>query len=159
MQWIDLIADISTVAAALAVIVTTVFVWRQVGLQRTDVDTEVRRLQRESLATIHEALQDEKFRDARAEFFAGPHQRAYDDLSDVEKRRARFILAVYTLLARMVESGAIDEGLYRDYWRGTLLRDWARLENFVAGERLGTRNHGLFTGTERLAESWSKADA
>ncbi len=158
MNWIDLIADLSTIAASLAVIVTTVFVWKQVGLQAQDVDTDARRLQRESLSTIHETLQDEKFRAAREEFFAGPHERPYADLTDTEKRRARFILSVYTLLARMVGNGAIDEALYRDYWRGTLLRDWNRMENFISGERLNSRNHQLFVGTERLTESWSRSD-
>jgi len=158
VEWVDLLADISTIAAALAVIVTTVFVWRQVGLMAQDVDTDYRRYQRESMSVIHETLQDEKFVEAREEFFGGPHGRDYADLTDGEQRRARFILSVHTLLARMVGNGAIDEALYRDYWRGTLLRDWDRLENFVSGERLGTRNHGLFTGTEKLVSRWSASD-
>jgi len=158
MEWIDLIADLGTIAASLAVIVTTVFVWRQVGLQAQDVDTDARRLQRESLSAIHETLQDEKFRDAREEFFAGPHQRDYNALTDVEKRRARFILSVYALMTRMVGNGAIDEALYRDYWGLTLLRDWDRLENFIAGERLSSGKHGLFTATEQLTVKWSRAD-
>nr|WP_256373000.1 DUF4760 domain-containing protein [Pseudoruegeria sp. HB172150] len=103
-------------------------------------------------------MQDEKFRDARAEFFAGPHMKDYDALEDVEKRRARFILSVYSLMSRMVGSGAIDEALYRDYWRSTLLRDWDRMENFIAGERLATRSHSLFEATEKLAERWRHAD-
>ncbi len=159
MEWIDLVADLSTIAAAIAVIVTTVFIWRQLGLQAKDVDTDIRRFQRESLSVIHETMQDEKFRDARGEFFAGPHKKDYAALSDVERRRARFILSVYGLMSRMVGNGAIDEALYRDYWRGTLLRDWDRLENFVSGERLNSGNHHLFTATETLADRWSRGDA
>lgn len=159
MEWIDLIADLATIAAALAVIVTTVFIWRQVGLQAQDVDTDVRRLQRESLSLIHETLQDEKFRDAREVFYAGPHLKDYTDLSDLERRRARFILSVYALMTRMVGNGAIDEQLYRDYWGPTLLRDWDRLENFISGERLHFRKHEMFSATEQLAHRWGQSDA
>ncbi|WP_425049334.1 DUF4760 domain-containing protein [Psychromarinibacter sp. S121] len=157
MEWVDLIADLTTILASGAVIVTTVFVWRQVALQKQDSDTDIRRFQRESLSVIHETLQDEKFREARAEFFSGPHRKDYGQLEDVEKRRARFILSVYGLMTRMIENGAVDEQLYRDYWRGTLLRDWERMENFISGERLGTGNHRLFVPTEMLAVRWSRS--
>lgn len=158
MTWIEIVADLSTIVAALAVIVTTWFVWRQVGLQARDTDTDFKRFQRESLAVIHETLQDERFLAARAQFFAGPHQRAHGDLSDEERRRARFILSVYGLMTRMVANTAIDEVLYRDYWRSTLLRDWDRLENFISGERMATQSHRMFSATEELVMRWEKAD-
>lgn len=155
MQWLDYIADIGTIAASLAVILTTVFIWRQLGLQTRDVDTDEKRYLRETISVIHDTMQDEKFREARGEFFAGPHKRDHGELTDTQRRRARFILSVYGLMARMLDSGAIDEALYRDYWRATLLRDWDRLENFVAGERLRSGNHALFAATEALAERWN----
>ncbi|MEM1388249.1 MAG: DUF4760 domain-containing protein [Pseudomonadota bacterium] len=157
MNWLDAIAEITTIAASVAVIVTTGFVWRQLSLQAQDVDTDVRRFQRESLSAIHETLQDEAFRSARSEFFAGPHQLAYSALTDQQMRRARFILSVYALMTRMVGSGAVDEALYRDYWGTTLRRDWDRLENFISGERLGTGEHAMFSATETLVARWSSS--
>lgn len=150
----DLIAEISTIVASLAVIVTTWIVWRQVSLQAEDTDTDKRRFLRESLSIIHETLQDERFLQARAQFFGGPHEKEYTALSDQEMRRARFILSVYGLMTRMVSNKAVDEVLYRDYWRSTLLRDWDRMENFISGERLAARSHTLFKATQELVARW-----
>lgn len=155
-ELINLIADLGTIAASLAVIVTTVFVWRQLGLQAQDVDTDARRFQRESLSVIHETLQDERFLTARSKFFSGPHQRSHSELSDEEKRGAKFILSVYGLMTRMVASKAIDEALYQQYWGFTLMRDWDRLENFISGERLASQSHGLYRATEDLVSRWER---
>ena len=158
MDEIELLANLSAIAASIAVIVTAVFVWRQVAIQRNQDATDTKRFLREALSIIHESMQDEKFRIARTRFFDGCHEKAYEDLSHDEKRGARFILSVYGLMTRMVRTGAIDEPLYREYWQSTLLRDWRRLEKFVEGERQRSRNANLFDATEELALRWSEDD-
>ncbi|MFK7753944.1 MAG: DUF4760 domain-containing protein [Sedimentitalea sp.] len=155
--WLALGADIGAIIASLAVIITTVFVFRQLRLQAANVDNDQKRFLRESMMIVHETLQDEKFRIARHEFFRGPHQKAYQQMEDREKRQARFILSIYGLLTRMVRHGAIDEKVYRDYWGNVMRRDWERLENFISGARLDDNKGGLFVETEKLVNRWSKA--
>ncbi|MEM9344102.1 MAG: DUF4760 domain-containing protein [Pseudomonadota bacterium] len=155
MTWLDIAADISTISASLAVLVTTVFVWRQVSLQRENRDTDAKRFARETLTAIHDHLQDPAFLDDRREFFDGPHKRGYDDMTRRDRESARRILNVYSLLARMIRLDVVDETIVRDYWRSSLLSDWDRLENFVVGERLGRKDSKLFELTERMVERWS----
>lgn len=154
--WLDILADVSTIIAALAVLATTFFVARQVGLQARDVDNDEKRYMRETLTVVHDTLQDPGFRDARQAFFNGPHEKDYTALSDLEKRYARRILSVYGLLWRMVKYRAVDENLLTDYWGSALTRDWERLENFVSGERLRQQNHNLYSQTEEMAAKWGK---
>jgi len=154
--WVSILADVSTIIAALAVLITTVFVARQVSLQARDVENDEKRYMRESLTVVHETLQDPGFREARLSFFSGPHKQDYATLDESEKRHARRVLSVYGLLSRMIKHRAVDESLLLDYWYSALCRDWERLENFVSGERLSTRNHDLFRRTEEMVSSWQK---
>ena len=156
--WLDILADIAAICAAIAVLVTTVFVWRQVALQAAGHEKDERRFLRESIHTIHDTLQAKHFREARSLFFAGPHKSEFADLESKDKGSARYILSIYGLLARMVKHGAVDEAILRDYWESALLRDWDRLENFVSGERLRSKNHGLYVGTEKMAARWRQSD-
>ncbi|MEP4197926.1 MAG: DUF4760 domain-containing protein [Aliishimia sp.] len=156
--WLDVLADLAAIVAALAVIVTTIAVWRQMRLQTRGQDKDERRFLRESIAVIHDTLQAEKFRDARQLFFAGPHQQDHTNLESAEKGAARYILSVYGLMARMIRHGAMDEEIFREYWKSALYRDWDRLENFVSGERLRSKNGALFSATEKLVSRWHKLD-
>ncbi len=154
--WLDILADVSTIIAALAVLITTFFVARQVGLQARDVDNDEKRYMRETLTLVHDTLQDPGFREARLAFFGGAHQKDYATLDSEDKRHARRILSVYGLLWRMVNYRAVDEGLLVDYWGSALIRDWERLENFVSGERLRQGNHKLYGQTEEMVLQWGK---
>lgn len=154
IEWLSIAAHIGTIIAALAVLATTRFVRQQVALQARDVDNEERRDMRESLTVVHDTLQDPGFREARQAFFSGAHQQAFDSLSEEDSRNARRILSVYELLARMLKHGAVDEAMVRDYWQASLARDWERLENFVSGERMRTRNHRQFGRVEDMVNKW-----
>ncbi len=156
--WLDILADIAAICAALAVLITTVFVWRQVSLQAASREKDERRFLRESIHAIHDTLQGKQFREARNNFFSGPHQADYGALEADDKGSARYILSIYGLLARMVKHRAIDEAILRDYWKSALLRDWDRLENFVSGDRLRSKNHALYVATEQMAARWRKID-
>lgn len=157
--WLDIAADVATILAAFAVILTTVAVWRQMRLQAKGVNKDERRFLRESIFVVHDTLQAEQFRNARQNFFGSEnYKQDFNDLTKADKGRARFILSVYGLLARMIDHDAIDEDIARGYWKTALYRDWDRLENFVSGERLRSKNGTLFDTTEQMVTRWQKAD-
>lgn len=158
MEQLDLIADLSAIAASVAVIVTTIFVARQLRLQARNVDNDEKRFLRESLMIVHETLQEPKFLQAREAFFDGPCKLGYNELESRTRRQARFVLSIYALLTRMLRHRAIDEGVYRDYWKNVLIRDWNRMENFISGERLRRNDHRLFGATEELVNRWSTSN-
>lgn len=156
---LDIAADLATILAAFAVIITTVAVWLQMKLQAKGVNKDERRFLRESIFVVHDTLQAEQFRNARQNFFGTEnYMRSFSDFSSDDKGRARYILSVYGLLARMIDHNAIDEDIARGYWKTALYRDWDRLENFVSGERLRSKNGTLFDSTELMVARWQKAD-
>lgn len=157
---LEIVADAAAICAALAVIATARFVWRQTSLQAQGQNKDERRFLRESIFVVHDTLQGEQFRNARQNFFgSGNCHQDYAAFSDDDKGRARYILSVYGLLARMIDHDAIDEHVARGYWKTALYRDWDRLENFVSGERLRSSNGTLFNTTEQMVARWKKADA
>jgi len=157
---LDVIADVAAICAALAVIATARLVWRQTRLQAQGNNKDERRFMRESIFVVHDTLQGEQFRNARQNFFgSGNYKQDFAAFSDADKGRARYILSVYGLLARMIDHDAIDEAVARGYWKTALYRDWDRLENFVSGERLSSKNGSLFEATEQMVARWHKRDA
>ena len=104
---------------------------------------------------MHDTLQRDDFRKARGVLLS-IENKAYQLLDDTEKASARAILSNYGMLARMVEHHAIDEVLFRGYWRSALLRDWERMAIFVAGESNRSKNNELFVSTEKLVKSWKR---
>jgi len=156
---LDIAADLATILAAFAVIITTFAVWRQMKLQAKGVNKDERRFLRESIFVVHDTLQAEQFRNARQNFFGSEdYEKDFAAFTNDDKGRARFILSVYGLLARMIDHDAIDEDIARGYWKTALYRDWDRLENFISGERLRSKNGTLFDGTEQMVTRWQKAD-
>ena len=153
---LDLVADVSAILASLAVIVTAMFAFKQLRLLTRGDEKDERRFMRESIRVIHETLQASQFRKARQRFFAGAHQKDFSVLEDSEKGYARYILSIYGLLSRMVKHGAVDEHILQEYWESALYRDWDRLENFVSGERLRSKNGHLFNATEKMVVRWKK---
>ncbi|MFK7762351.1 MAG: DUF4760 domain-containing protein [Roseobacter sp.] len=154
ISWLDVLADVTAIMASIAVIVTTIFVWRQMRLQASGHDKDQRRFIRECISVIHETIQAGQFRHARQSFFSGPHRQDYGHLETEEKESARYILSIHGLLARMINHGAVDEDILQDYWKSGLFRDWDRLENFVSGDRLRSKNGALFIATERMVARW-----
>lgn len=156
---LDIVADLASILAALAVMVTAAIVLRQTRLQAQTQDKDARRFMRESIFVVHDTLQGEQFRNARQNFFgSGHYKQDFGAYSDDDKGRARYILSVYGLLARMIDHDAIDEAVARGYWKTALYRDWDRLENFVSGDRMRSGNGALFSATERMVARWKKAD-
>jgi len=157
---LDILADVAAILAALAVIATTLFVRRQMLAQVSSQDKDTRRFMRESIFAVHDTLQAEQFRNERHNFFGTEqYTQDYSKYSADDKGRARYILSVYGLLARMVDHDAIDEDVARGYWKTALYRDWDRLENFISGERLRLSNGTLFAATEQMVARWKKADS
>ncbi|MCF2905545.1 DUF4760 domain-containing protein [Octadecabacter sp. CECT 8868] len=159
LLWLDIAADVATILAALAVIATTFAVWRQMRLQAAGQNKDERRFLRESIFVVHDTLQGEQFRNARQNFFgSGQYKQDFNAYGDDDKGRARYILSVYGLLARMIDHDAIDEAVASGYWKTAMFRDWDRLENFVSGERLRSSNGTLFSATEQMVARWKKGD-
>ena len=157
---IDILADAAQIVAALAVLVTTGFVWRQMRLQAQGTNKDERRFLRESIFVVHDTLQAEQFLNARRNFFGEERYKLdYDQYDEDDRGRARYILSVYGLLCNLLDHDAIDESVYRGYWKSALYRDWDRLENFVSGERLRTGNGRLFHAPEQMVTRWKKADS
>ena len=101
---LDVLADAASICAALAVIATARFVWRQTSLQAASQDKDERRFLRESIFVVHDTLQGEQFRNARANFFGQDrHRLDLNELDDHDKGRARYILSVYGLLAGLID--------------------------------------------------------
>ena len=123
-QWLtalDVLADVAAILASVAVIATTLFVRRQMLLQARGQDKDERRFLRESIFVVHDTLQAEQFRNARRNFFGdGCYKQDFDQFTDDDKGRARYILSVYGLLARMLDHDAIDETVLRGYWKSCL---------------------------------------
>lgn len=160
LQLLDIVADAAAILAALAVIATARFVWRQTAIQAQSDSKDERRFLRESIFVVHDTLQGEQFRNARANFFGGDrHLADFAAMTDDDKGRARYILSVYGLLSRLIDHDAVDEDVARGYWKTALYRDWDRLENFVSGDRLRTSNGKLYSATEQMVSRWKKADA
>lgn len=157
---IGVLANVAQIAAALAVLVTTLFVWRQLGLQSRGHEKDERRFLRESIFVVHDTLQAEQFLNARRNFFGNNRfKQDYDSYDQDDRGRARYILSVYGLLCRLLDSKAIDESVFRSYWKTALYRDWDRLENFVSGERLRFGNGRLYAVQEHLVAEWKKMDS
>ncbi len=64
----ELLYHVATIAAALVIIATTHFVWRQTAIQAQSDRKDKRRFPRESISAVHDTLQGEQFRNACSYF-------------------------------------------------------------------------------------------
>ncbi|WP_461429252.1 DUF4760 domain-containing protein [Gymnodinialimonas sp.] len=74
-----------------------------------------------------------------------------------QRRKVIAFLNHYELVAIGIEQGILDESLYRDFMRGTVVRHWARAEEFVTHLRSDTpdsRAPKAFEKFEALALKW-----
>ena len=141
--------DWALLTAIASLIVSGAIALWAAALQRTVSVNDRKRFMRESITTLHDTLQDPRFRDSR-DRFKKHSTTPYAELSDYAKSDARRILSVYGVIARMVRHDAIDTKLFQDFWEGALLRDWDRLKLFVEGERARNTAPTLFKATEDL---------
>lgn len=151
-------ASMSTIAASVAVIVTTLFAWRQIRLQSQHTSNDQRRFIRESIAIVNETLHDSEFRNARRVFFNSASNKTYRQLIDADKDYARIILSVYGKIAHMIGRDALDKSVFFDFWESTLDRDMRRLITFIEGERKSASNNLLFVTTDELWKSNAKGN-
>ncbi|MDV7142277.1 DUF4760 domain-containing protein [Tropicimonas sp. TH_r6] len=150
-------ANISTVAASVAVLATAVFVWKQVGLMAGSSTLEQARFRRESAQDAFDVLQNDKFRSNRDKMLT-----KLNDGIDVPTDKGdiavfRHVVNVYEMLGLKIRLDAIDEEALRLYWRTTLLRDWERLQSFVEKERAQFKNPKLYEDAEEIVLRWKDA--
>jgi hypothetical protein len=131
VDWIAIASSIETIVAAVAVCVTIGFVWKQTALQDTAHKNELRKFRRESMLFVFDFLHQEVFRSSRTGMLGllnGGTEVPNDALG---KQYFRQVLNTYEMLAQSVLQDAIDEHVWRGYWKTTLVKDWERLKPFV----------------------------
>ncbi len=64
------------------------------------------------------------------------------------------LLNFYEHVSLGIESGTIDETIYKSWWRSTFVADWLALDTFVRSARKQTENENLFESFERVAKRW-----
>ncbi|MEL6790205.1 MAG: DUF4760 domain-containing protein [Pseudomonadota bacterium] len=65
------------------------------------------------------------------------------------------LLNYYETWAIGIETGALDEGVLKSWWRTNYVRDWSTFRIFVIGYRDDVRNPQAFDKFEALAKRWA----
>ncbi len=151
-------ANLFSIVASIAVIVTAIFVFFQIWFQKKGLRNEERLFVRQSIEFIAEKMQEEIFRERRRALFSSGQLADYRNLSDESKENARAVLSTYGPLCQMIHRGALEEQAFKDYWQSAFIRDWDRLSSFVEEERKVMRKQTLFAKTEQLARKWKSED-
>jgi len=61
----------------------------------------------------------------------------------------------YELVAIGIGEGTIDEGIYKRYWRTTLVTDWIKAKPAIATLRNRLNHNALYCDFEALARKWA----
>jgi hypothetical protein len=64
----------------------------------------------------------------------------------------------YEIIAIGINEGTIDAGIYKRYWRTTLVRDWRRCRGMVECNREEFHNPRHFEEFEALAKRWATVE-
>jgi|ERR1019366_154727 hypothetical protein len=143
---------ISSIVASIALIATAIFAWRQIRAFR-----ETERL-RETLEILNHRQTNPHWIESRKVFIELRDSKDGLKKHALEKTNEALIirstLNQYEVIAIGIKSGIIDEAMYRSYYRGTLLRDWAEAVQFVDEER--KENSQYWIELQQLAERFKK---
>ncbi len=146
---IEEVEPYATTFAACAI----VWIVIQTFLQRRSVHADEARLARESAIFVHGVFGAEDFRLLRKTVGIKCDQ-THDRMSDDTKAAFRAVLHNYGLIALAYVEGGVSAKVVERYWGSILVKDWARLEPFVAVER--QINPELHRDTEALVEAVKK---
>ena len=139
----------ATTFAAFAI----VWIVLQTFLQRRSVHADEARLARESAVFVHSVFGADDFRLLRKTVGAKCEQ-SYDRMSDDTKAAFRAVLHNYGLVALAFAEGGVSAKVVERYWGSILVKDWRRLEPFVAVER--QQNPELHLDTEEMVAAVEK---
>jgi hypothetical protein len=64
----------------------------------------------------------------------------------------------YEIIAIGINEGTIDAGIYKRYWRTTLVRDWRRCRAMIERNREEFHNPRHFEEFEALAKRWATVE-
>ncbi|MCI0431899.1 MAG: DUF4760 domain-containing protein [Rhodospirillales bacterium] len=78
------------------------------------------------------------------------------DLSEQDKVQIRFLINHLEFIAAGIRNGDIDERLFRDTERGTVLRLYASFETYIYQVRSERRRDAIYEHFEWLNDRWQK---
>lgn len=142
---IEQIEPYATTLAALAIIGIAI----QILLQRRSVNADEARLARESAVFLYGVFGDPEFREERRVLGLKAEQ-AVEDMSEETRAAIKAVLHRYGLVALAFAHGGVKAEMINSYWGTVLLKDWARLETFVAHER--RKNPHMHKNTQAMVE-------
>jgi hypothetical protein len=64
----------------------------------------------------------------------------------------------YELIAVGINEGALDERIYKRFWRTTFVNDWLRCRDAVRLQRSNFKNDKMFIEFESVARRWAYPD-
>ncbi|MFL4468890.1 DUF4760 domain-containing protein [Tateyamaria armeniaca] len=141
---IETVEPYATTLAGLAIILIAV----QVLFQRRSVNADEARLARESAVFLYDVFGNDTFREERRVLGAKCDQ-DLEKMSDETRAAIKAVLHRYGLVSLAHAHGGVRVEMINSYWGTVFLKDWDRLESFVARER--QKNPCLHANTEALA--------
>lgn len=142
---IAVVEPYATTLASLAIVLIAI----QILLQRRSVNADEARLARESAVFLHDVFGQETFREERRVLGAKCDQ-DIEKMSDDTRAAIKAVLHRYGLVSLAHAHGGVKVEMINSYWGTVFLKDWSRLEPFVAGER--RKNPLLHANTEALVK-------
>lgn len=151
--WVPLLAAIVSGITAFLVSNRTIRANQDIARKRATLDLIERSESTEFYLSVYAAFREVLASDAGFEQIKDPTMPAIME----QRRKVIAFLNHYELIAIGIEQGILDEELYRDFLRGTVVRHWLRAETFVAHLRADTpdsRAPKAFEKFEALAHKW-----
>lgn len=131
---------------------------REIALKRATLDLIIRSESTEYYQSLYRAFTDIRKDDAGFSQIFSPSN------PEIVKQRQMVInyLNHYELIAMGIFDGILDESVYKNYLRSTVVRDWFAAEPFVTHIRAPSPDSGAevsasaaFSNFERLALKWA----
>ena len=155
--WIPLLAALVSALTAFFVSSRTIRANHTIARKRATLDLIERSVSTEHYLDIHATFREVLDSKSGFEQIADPQMPAMLE----QRRKVIAFLNHYELIAIGIDQGILDEELYRDYMRGTVVRHWLRAEGFVLHLRADTpdsRAPKAFEKFENLALKWETPD-
>ncbi|ABD53531.1 hypothetical protein Jann_0614 [Jannaschia sp. CCS1] len=154
--WIPLMAALVSALTAFWVSSRTIRANQDIARKRATLDLIERSVSTEYYLLIYSTFREVLDSPSGFEQITDPQMPALVE----QRRKVIAFLNQYELIAIGIEQGILDEELYRDYMRGTVVRHWARAEGLVNHLRADTpdsRAPKAFEKFEALALKWETA--
>lgn len=151
--WVPLLAAVVSGLTAFWVSNRTIRANQDIARKRATLDLIERSESTEFYLSIYAAFREVLATGAGFDEIKNPEMPAMKE----QRRKVIAFLNHYELVAIGIEQGILDEDLYRDFMRGTVVRHWLRAQGFVQHLRADTpdsRAPKAFEKFENLALKW-----